>query len=409
VKRTDRSVLAVVAWMAALAGVLVVLHRLGGGDLEAPPWRELADWVAVRGPAVAVMALVRLGALAMAWYLLALTSVAACLRAVHAAPAAAVVERALPGIVRRLLRATAGVTAATTLATSAAAGAAIPAVPRRANVAPAAATAPTSPLTAPDADPTNGAAASEEPGDPDRPSVPITMRRLPDVPVTSTTSPPMPPTTAPAATEPERGGSPTPHRPPATTPIPTTTAPASTPRPAPTPTPAPDVPASTGPASESAASTTGSVSGASTSGRITMRRLPDGAGAAPAAGVPPVGAPPDAAGADPAVPPGTAPPTKPRFTVRRLPDADLPTDGGGAAAHDSDATTVVVRAGDSLWRIAAFGLRAAHGREPTDAEIDPYWRALVALNRPRLRDPGNADLIRPGDAIELPKIPIPEV
>jgi nucleoid-associated protein YgaU len=66
-----------------------------------------------------------------------------------------------------------------------------------------------------------------------------------------------------------------------------------------------------------------------------------------------------------------------------------------------------VQPGDHLWRIAERTLAAAWGREPTDAEIDPYWRDLIDLNRKRLRDAANPDRIFPGQVFELPPVPAP--
>jgi hypothetical protein len=435
VKQGDRSVVAVAAWLVALAAVLVVLPRVGGADLAFPPWRAVPDWLAVHGPAVAVMAVVRLGALVAAWYLLALTSLAAVLRAVHAAPAAAVVERALPAAVRRLLRTTATLTAATTLATSAASGAgAIPAplgagtmagasqaVPAELSAAPRpAGPAITTPPAQVPITPTStheksagGSPKTTPPEDADRPSPsPITMRRLPDVPSRTDGESP-PPSGAPT------GSSTT-----TTSPAPATTAggqAVATPEPT---------------------SGAGGEPGSSTAARpgvpTTMQRLPDVGGPSsatasppePASGGPETTAPPPAATpptgtvAGPApelgarTPAGTAP-----ITVRRLPDADVPaTNGstggasetpelhGGAGSSPAGPTgTVTARPGDSLWRIAEAALRDAWPTPPSDEAIDPYWRALVATNRARLRDPGNADLIRPGDEFVLPPVPVPDV
>jgi len=40
---------------------------------------------------------------------------------------------------------------------------------------------------------------------------------------------------------------------------------------------------------------------------------------------------------------------------------------------------------------------------PTDAEVEPYWRRLIDLNRSRLVDPGNPDLIFPTQVFDLPR------
>jgi nucleoid-associated protein YgaU len=63
---------------------------------------------------------------------------------------------------------------------------------------------------------------------------------------------------------------------------------------------------------------------------------------------------------------------------------------------------VVVQPGDSMWSIARHELRGRLGRQPTNAEVDPYWRSLIEANRDQLVDPGNPDLIYPGQAFLLP-------
>lgn len=65
----------------------------------------------------------------------------------------------------------------------------------------------------------------------------------------------------------------------------------------------------------------------------------------------------------------------------------------------------IVRAGDSLWRIAAQELADGLGRAPTDAEVVPYWRRVIAQNRAGLPDPDDPDLILPGQRVELPPLP----
>lgn len=65
-------------------------------------------------------------------------------------------------------------------------------------------------------------------------------------------------------------------------------------------------------------------------------------------------------------------------------------------------TTWTVTAGESFWSIAGDVLEVELGRPPTDAEIDPRWRALIAANRHRLVDPDDPDLIVAGQVFELP-------
>ena len=61
-----------------------------------------------------------------------------------------------------------------------------------------------------------------------------------------------------------------------------------------------------------------------------------------------------------------------------------------------------VEPGDHLWGIAEETLTDHLGRSPTDVEIEPYWRRLIAANRDRLVNPGDADLILPGQVFVLP-------
>lgn len=65
-------------------------------------------------------------------------------------------------------------------------------------------------------------------------------------------------------------------------------------------------------------------------------------------------------------------------------------------------TTWRVQPGQNLWGIAAAALHDAWGRNPTAAEVVPYWRQLIEANRSRLRDPANPNLIYPGQEFDLP-------
>jgi nucleoid-associated protein YgaU len=69
--------------------------------------------------------------------------------------------------------------------------------------------------------------------------------------------------------------------------------------------------------------------------------------------------------------------------------------------HDS----WTVDPGDHFWSIAETALRRAWEREPTDDETAAYWEELIAANRQRLIDPGNPDLIQPGQVFVLPPPP----
>jgi nucleoid-associated protein YgaU len=64
----------------------------------------------------------------------------------------------------------------------------------------------------------------------------------------------------------------------------------------------------------------------------------------------------------------------------------------------------VVAPGDSFWSIAEELVGDALGRAPADAEVDPYWRALIEANRERLVAP-DPDLVHPGQVFVLPPRP----
>jgi nucleoid-associated protein YgaU len=63
--------------------------------------------------------------------------------------------------------------------------------------------------------------------------------------------------------------------------------------------------------------------------------------------------------------------------------------------------SVVVEAGDHLWKISEEHLATVLGRPAEDAEVDPYWRSVIETNRDRLAS-GDPDLIFPGETVTLP-------
>ncbi len=65
----------------------------------------------------------------------------------------------------------------------------------------------------------------------------------------------------------------------------------------------------------------------------------------------------------------------------------------------------VVQHGDHLWGIAEEALAKAWGHPPTDAQIIPFWQHLIEANRAALVDPGNPDLILPGQTFTVPTPP----
>jgi hypothetical protein len=78
-----------------------------------------------------------------------------------------------------------------------------------------------------------------------------------------------------------------------------------------------------------------------------------------------------------------------------------------STAAEAGPTTWTVRPGDSLWVIAKSVLHSAWGRAPTDEETGRFWVVVVALNRPRLEDPANANLLFPGQQMAVPPPPSP--
>jgi LysM repeat protein len=67
---------------------------------------------------------------------------------------------------------------------------------------------------------------------------------------------------------------------------------------------------------------------------------------------------------------------------------------------------VTVRNGDHFWKISEEVLSEAYGRPATDAEITPYWRDVVELNRDDVPS-GNVNLIHTGEhyRVQLPELP----
>lgn len=75
------------------------------------------------------------------------------------------------------------------------------------------------------------------------------------------------------------------------------------------------------------------------------------------------------------------------------------TDAGGVQLSAAGPSLLRVRAGDSLWSLAASQL----GPDASLADIDAQWRRLYARNRPLVgADP---DLIRPGQRLVAPTRP----
>jgi hypothetical protein len=61
-----------------------------------------------------------------------------------------------------------------------------------------------------------------------------------------------------------------------------------------------------------------------------------------------------------------------------------------------------VQPGDSFWSIAEDVAAERLGRVPSSGEVAPVWLSLLDANADRLSDPGNFDLIHPGEVMVIP-------
>lgn len=324
------------AWCLTVAGCVWLLTALGRTLSPSSP-----------DPAVAAFALFRLAALAVAWYLAAVTAAGLAARALRLPSLVRGLDICTVAPVRRLLHATlsAGVTVTTLTA------------PAFADSSPPPEPAPVL-RQAPRANTTTTAPA------------PV-LRRAPATPrvttTTTTTEPPTPQSApvlrpAPPATEPATASAAAPPvlrrasaPPPATS---ATTAP-PTPQLAPALRPIPPAPA------------------AATTTTTTEPPPPPPQGADDDAAPPGLPAPEDVA----PVAPESAPPPAPATTP---------------SPHPLSGGTWRVGPGDSFWFVAESVV------DGPEAEVARYWRTLVAANRDRLRHPDNPDLLYVGQDLVLP-------
>lgn len=96
--------------------------------------------------------------------------------------------------------------------------------------------------------------------------------------------------------------------------------------------------------------------------------------------------------------------------LRRLPDQDgsatMRVEDRPAAPDGSTSSAEwTAQPGDHLWHVAEATLAESWGRAPSDAEVAPYWQQVVDANRDGLADPGNPDLILPGQVLRVPPPP----
>src|SRR5205823_6334103 len=119
-------VVALIGWAAFLAAAMAALHMAGHGTLAPPPVdvAGLRSWAATRQPAEVAVAMVRLGAMGLGWYLLAVTVLGTLVRLVRVAPLVAAVDAlTIPGL-RSVLAAALGASLSVTAAAQPASAAA---------------------------------------------------------------------------------------------------------------------------------------------------------------------------------------------------------------------------------------------------------------------------------------------
>lgn len=180
-----------VGWAVFLAACLAGLHA-AGGSLSPPPLSEphrLGQWLEQRRPAEAAVAVVRLVALGLAWYLAAVTAAGVLARATGAAGLMRAVDAVSVALVRRLVRGAVGLSLATTVA-GGSGGLAL------AEPAPAPAAAATMRLLPAPAPPEGGDGRVSTPG------LPPSMRLLPEPDGSAAIGTPTPAGTAAAGTPP---------------------------------------------------------------------------------------------------------------------------------------------------------------------------------------------------------------
>lgn len=114
---STRAGAALAGWTALVLATVVVLDAAGGGGLATPPLTSAGRWqawLAEREPLVVAFAVIRLVALAVAWYLLATTIIGVILRAFRAGRLAELADRLTVPAVRRLLATTMSMSLVTT-------------------------------------------------------------------------------------------------------------------------------------------------------------------------------------------------------------------------------------------------------------------------------------------------------
>ncbi len=65
-------------------------------------------------------------------------------------------------------------------------------------------------------------------------------------------------------------------------------------------------------------------------------------------------------------------------------------------------STWSVRPGDNFWKIAQTQVNDHLGHHASESDVAPYWLKLISANASKFVDPGNPDLLIPGQVLDLP-------
>lgn len=120
-----RQAMPLVAWLVALGAAIVAFTAMGSGPLAAPPVTDpgaWGRWAAAREPVVATVAVLRLVVLALAWYLVGVTTVGAVARLARMGSLVRLADMLSVPVVRRVLQTSLGVGLATAVVTASAPG-----------------------------------------------------------------------------------------------------------------------------------------------------------------------------------------------------------------------------------------------------------------------------------------------
>jgi hypothetical protein len=107
--------------------------------------------------------------------------------------------------------------------------------------------------------------------------------------------------------------------------------------------------------------------------------------------------------------PGTTGSTRVPAAASRLTPTRRPVSSTAPATPEApiDGGWWTVRRGDDLWSIAAATLTHAWDRTPGRDDLARYWWQVVEANRARLPNPGDPNLLLPGDRVVVPVTPAP--